>query len=110
LAIQHEIYRIGREALINAFRHSRATRVEVELEYADSELRMRVRDNGCGVDPRVLDAGREAHWGLAGMRERAAKIGGLFKIYSNASAGTEVELSIPSSIALEFSLANRLSA
>jgi len=110
LTIQHEIYRIGREALINAFRHSRATRVEVELEYADSELRMRVRDNGCGLDPRVLDAGREGHWGLAGMRERAAKIGGLLKIYSNANAGTEIELSIPSSVALELSLDNRLSA
>jgi len=109
-AIQHEIYRIGREALINAFRHSRATRVEVDLEYADSDLRMKVRDNGCGVDPRVLDAGREGHWGLAGMQERATKIGGLLKIYSNASAGTEVELSIPSSIALELSLPNRLSA
>ena len=107
LAIQHEIYRIGREALINAFRHSRATRVEVDLEYADSELRMRVRDNGCGVDPRVLETGCEGHWGLAGMQERAAKIGGLLKIRSNASAGTEVELSIPSSIALELSLANR---
>jgi PAS domain S-box-containing protein len=110
LAIQHEIYRIGREALINAFRHSRATRVEVELEYADSELRMRVRDNGCSVDPRVLATGREGHWGLAGMRERAAKIGGLLKICSNASAGTEVELSIPSGIALELSPPNRLSA
>ena len=110
LAIQHEIYRIGREALINAFRHSRATRVEVDLEYSDSELRMRVRDNGCGVDPRVLETGCEGHWGLAGMRERAAKIGGLLKICSNASAGTEVELSIPSSIALELSVDNRLSA
>jgi len=110
LAIQHEIYRIGREALINAFRHSRATRVEVELEYADSELRVRVRDNGCGVDSRALETGREGHWGLAGMRERAAKIGGRLKICSDASTGTEVELSIPSSIALELSLASRLSA
>jgi PAS domain S-box-containing protein len=107
LGIQHEIYRIGSEALINAFHHSRATRVEVDLEYADSELRMRVRDNGCGIDPRVLKTGRERHWGLAGMRERAAKIGGLLKIWSNASTGTEVELSIPNSIALEVSLANR---
>ena len=71
---------------------------------------MRVRDNGCSVDPQVLAAGREGHWGLAGMRERAAKIGGLLKIYSNASAGTEVELSIPSTIALELSIDNRLSA
>ncbi|HZW95096.1 MAG TPA: PAS domain S-box protein [Candidatus Eremiobacteraceae bacterium] len=94
LAIQHEIYRIGREALINAFRHSRATRVEVELEYADSELRMRIRDNGCGVGPRVLETGREGHWGLAGMRERATRLGGLLKVFSSAT-GTEIELSLP---------------
>jgi len=98
-AIQHEIYRISREALINAFRHSRATQVEVGLEYGDSELRMKVRDNGCGVDPRVLETGREGHWGLAGMRERAAKIGGLLKI-ANSATGTEIELSLPSDVAM----------
>jgi PAS domain S-box-containing protein len=94
-AIQDEIYRIGREALINAFSHSRAERIELEIEYADSDLRMRIRDNGCGIDPQVLDAGREGHWGLAGMRERANRIGGSLKISSGASAGTELELSIP---------------
>src|SRR6516164_8460795 len=56
-AIRHEIYRIGREALFNAFCHSRAKRVEFELEYAESDLRMRVRDNGCGIDPQVLQTG-----------------------------------------------------
>jgi PAS domain S-box-containing protein len=99
--MQHEVYRIGREALLNAFRHSRAKRVELELEYADSELRMRVRDNGCGIDPQVLQSGREGHWGLAGMRERAARIGALLEIYSSATAGTEVQLSIPSGIAFQ---------
>jgi signal transduction histidine kinase len=99
LCIQHEIYRIGREALINSFRHSRATRVEVDLEYGDSELRMRVRDNGCGLDSRVLETGREGHWGLAGMRERAAKIGGPLKI-ANSATGTEIELSLPSDVAM----------
>jgi signal transduction histidine kinase len=102
-AVQHEVYRIGREALINAFRHSRATRVEVELEYAGSDLHMWIRDNGCGIDPRVLDAGREGHWGLAGMRERATRVGGLVKVFSSRTAGTEVQLSIPISIALEHS-------
>jgi len=100
-AIRHEIYRIGREALVNAFCHSRAKRVEFELEYAESDLRMRVRDNGCGIDPKVLHAGREGHWGLAGMRERATKIGGLLKISSSATAGTEVQLSIPSGVAFQ---------
>src|SRR4030095_13541851 len=96
-----EIYRIGREALFNAFCHSRAKSVEFELEYADNDLRMRVRDNGCGIDPHVLHAGREGHWGLAGMRERATRIGGLLKIYSSATAGTEVHLSIPGDIAFQ---------
>jgi signal transduction histidine kinase len=60
---------------------------------------MKVRDNGCGVDPRVLETGREGHWGLAGMRERAAKIGGLLKI-ANSATGTEIELSLPSDVAM----------
>src|SRR5262249_54843863 len=93
-AVWQEIYRIGREALLNAFRHSRAEHVELKLEYADGDLRLRVRDNGCGIDPQVLDTGREGHWGLAGMRERATGIGGLLKISSDATTGTEVQLSI----------------
>jgi len=106
--IHNEIYRIGREALLNAFRHSGAKSVEFELEYADSDLRMRVRDNGCGIDPQVLAAGREGHWVLAGMQERATKIGALLKISSSATAGTEVQLSIPIGIAFQLSPADRL--
>jgi signal transduction histidine kinase len=101
--IWHEIYRIGREALVNAFSHSRAQRVEFELEYADSDLRLWVRDNGGGIEPQVLQAGRDGHWGLAGMRERAAKIGGMLNILSNGAAGTEVQLSIPARIAFQAS-------
>jgi signal transduction histidine kinase len=97
--IQDEIYRIGREALVNAFCHSGAKRVELELEYSDTELRIRIRDNGCGIDPQVLKKGRGGHWGLAGMRERATRIGGLVKILSSTMAGTEVQLSIPSNVA-----------
>jgi signal transduction histidine kinase len=101
--IQHEIYRIGREALVNAFRHSSANHVEVELEYTDLDLRMRVRDDGCGIEPQVLRAGRDGHYGLAGMRERAARIGGLLEISSRAASGTQVQLSIPRDVAFEFS-------
>jgi FixJ family two-component response regulator len=101
--IQQEIYRIGREALLNAFCHSGAKRVEVELEFADQSLQMRVRDNGTGIDPQVLRNGREGHWGLAGMHERAARIGGLLKISTSPSNGTEVRLTIASGIAFQFS-------
>jgi len=100
--IREEVYRIGREALVNAFRHSKASNVEVELEYAPSHLRLLVRDNGSGIDPHVIHAGRDGHWGLSGMRERAERIGARFRVLSGASAGTEVELSVPGHIAFEF--------
>src|SRR5215813_962730 len=101
--IEQEIYRIGREAMLNAFCHSGAKHVEFKLEYADRELQMRVRDDGIGIDSQVLRDGREGHWGLAGMRERAARIGGSLIIRSSASGGTEVRLCIPSSIAFQLS-------
>ena len=96
--IQHEIYRIGREALVNAFCHSGAKRIELALEYSDSELYVRIRDNGRGIDPQVLEKGRDGHWGLAGMQERSTRIGALLKILSSPAAGTEVQLSIPTTL------------
>jgi signal transduction histidine kinase len=101
--VRLEIYRIGKEALVNAFCHSGAKRVDCELEYTDRDLQLRVRDNGCGIDPQMLDAGREGHWGLSGMRERATRIGALLKISTSAAAGTEVQLSIPGRVAFSLS-------
>ena len=99
--IHDEIYFIGREALANAFRHSGASEVGIEIEYTTSHLRVLVRDNGCGMDPQLLTAGRDGHWGLSGMRERAERIGGKLKVLSMASAGTEIHLSVPSRLAFE---------
>ncbi len=99
--IRDEVYRIGRESLVNAFRHSRATKIEVEVDYSASNLRILVRDNGCGIDPQVLRAGREGHWGLPGMRERAEKVGAKFRVLSRAEAGTEVELTVPGQVAFQ---------
>jgi len=106
--LRDEVYRIGREALVNAFRHSRATRVEVELEYSTNHFRILVRDNGHGIDPQVLQSGREGHFGLSGMRERAERIGARLKVWSRAEAGTEVELIIPNHIAFQFPSSNRM--
>lgn len=97
--IRDEAYRIGREALGNAFRHSKASKIEVELEYSTKQLRILVRDDGIGIDPDVLQSGKEGHWGLIGMRERAESIGARLKVWSRANAGTEVELLIPSQVA-----------
>jgi len=99
--IRDEVYHIGRELLVNALRHSRARCIEVELEYASKRFRMVVRDDGCGIDPQVLRAGREGHWGLPGVRERAERIGARLRVWSRAAAGTEVALSVPNSIAFE---------
>src|SRR5258708_6076104 len=99
--LRDEVYQISREALVNAFRHSRARKIEVQLEYGFNKLRVHVSDDGCGIDPEVLRAGRDGHWGLPGMRERAERIGAKLHVWSSATAGTEVELSVPSQIAFQ---------
>jgi signal transduction histidine kinase len=97
--IRDEAYRIVREALTNAFRHSRGSKIEVKLEYTSRHLKILIRDNGAGIDPNVVELGRDGHWGLTGMRERAESIGGRLRVWSRANAGTEVELLIPSDVA-----------
>ena len=97
--LQDEVYRIGREALINAFRHARARHIEVELRYAPEGFRLFVRDDGAGIDEHVLQTGRDGHWGLVGMRERAERIGAKLRVFSRPSAGTEIQLDVPSSVA-----------
>jgi signal transduction histidine kinase len=94
-AVQEQVYLIGREALINALRHSQATSIRAEIEYLPRRLRVLVRDNGCGMDQELVHTGRDSHWGLAGMRERAANIGAKLRIWSRRGAGTEVEISVP---------------
>ena len=94
-AVRDDVYRIGREGLVNAFRHSGATAVEIEIEYAPGELRLFVRDDGRGIDPEIARTGTTGHWGIAGMKERAARIGGSLRIRSRAAAGTEIELRVP---------------
>jgi signal transduction histidine kinase/ligand-binding sensor domain-containing protein len=108
--LRDEVYRIGREALVNAFRHSRAKSIEIELEYAPRQLRVLVRDNGCGIDPQMLLSGREGHWGLPGMRERAERIGAKLQVWSRPTAGTEVELSVPSHVAFQSQSSRRAAA
>jgi len=97
--IRDDIYGIGREALVNAFRHSRARSIDVQLEYAPNQLRVVVRDDGCGIDPELLETGRDGHWGLSGMRERAERIGAKLKVLSCTGGGTEVELRVPGNVA-----------
>jgi len=97
--MRDEIYRILREALRNAYAHSQAKNIEAEIAYGEKLLRVRIRDDGVGIDPHVLVHGeRVGHWGLPGMRERAKQIGGHFDVWSELAAGTEVELTVPASV------------
>ena len=105
--IRDEVYLIGHEALSNAFRHSRASEIELELEYGSSDLRVLVRDNGGGIDPQVVQSGRQGHWGLSVMRERAKRIGGTLRVLSREAAGTEIELLVPGQVAFERKAAGR---
>ena len=98
-AIQEELLMIGREAVMNALRHSEATKIEVEVQYQRDLLRMLVRDNGCGIDPEAVQKQSDSHWGLSGMRERAKNIGARFGIRSRLGAGTEVRVAVPVDVA-----------
>jgi signal transduction histidine kinase/ligand-binding sensor domain-containing protein len=97
-----EVYRITREILQNAFRHAQAHHIEAEIRYDDRLLRVRIRDDGTGIDPQILQAGGSAgHWGLRGARERAQQIGARLDFWSEAGAGTEVQLTVPAAVAYE---------
>jgi signal transduction histidine kinase/ligand-binding sensor domain-containing protein len=99
---RNEIYRVALEVLRNAYRHAHATRIEVEIRYDDRVLRIRIRDNGRGVDSTVLKNGAAAgHWGLQGVRERAERIGARLDFWSEVGAGTEVQLTVPAHVAYQ---------
>jgi ligand-binding sensor domain-containing protein/signal transduction histidine kinase len=97
--IRDEIYRIAREALRNAFHHAQARHIEAEITYGGRAFLLRIRDDGEGIPPEILEQGRPGHYGVRGMRERATQIGGKLDIWSGVGAGTEIEFSIAASIA-----------
>jgi signal transduction histidine kinase len=98
--LQDEVYRIAREILRNAFHHAEASRIETEITYDNEFFRLRIRDDGKGIDRKVLEEGeRPGHWGLLGVRERAKRIGAQLKLWSEPGAGTEAELTVPARIA-----------
>jgi signal transduction histidine kinase/ligand-binding sensor domain-containing protein len=97
--LRDEVYRIGREAILNAFRHSEASHIDAELRYSHHQLQLFVRDDGTGIDEHILQFRRDKHWGLTGMRERAERIGAKLHVMSRESAGTEIQLDVPAHLA-----------
>ena len=109
--VLEESYSVGREALLNALSHSEGQHVEVEITYDPKQFRLRIRDDGRGIEPEILEKGsRDGHWGLPGMRERAQKLGGQLEFWSRPGTGTEVELTVPAKTAYRSSAAKSKSA
>jgi len=97
--IRDEVYRIGREAVVDALHHAHAKRIEVAVEYKARQLRIVIRDDGCRMDTQALRSKPAAHRGLSGMREQAQAIGARFSARSRSGVGNIIELSIPGYVA-----------
>ena len=98
-SIKEQLYIIGREAVMNALRHSQATEIEVEVRYRRDLLRVFVRDNGCGINPEAVQRKSGSHWGLRGMHDRAENIGARFEVRGRPGGGTEVGVVTPIDLA-----------
>jgi signal transduction histidine kinase len=105
--VRDEVCKIGEEAIFNAFQHARALKIEVGIVYGRQALSLRICDDGAGIEPAFLAEGREGHFGLLGMRERAGKINAEIKLETRPGAGTEIELIVPATIAYAVTAARR---
>jgi signal transduction histidine kinase len=101
----NDVLQVGRQAITNAFRHSHAREIHVLLSYGQQQLQIRVQDNGCGMSEEKLNARRAGHYGIAGMQERAERIGGSMSIRSLVGEGTEVNLSVPAHLVYQDAVA-----
>ncbi len=98
--VQKEFCRIARECLANALAHSKCARIELAISYGRYAFRLQCRDDGVGIPASIVRAGgKKGHWGITGMKERARSLGATLEIWSTPGNGTEVEVTLRSSIA-----------
>jgi len=95
LPVLHELHYMGREAITNAFRHSKASEIIVSLKCEQKFIVLTITDNGGGFDPLAATTRRAGHWGLGGIKERAEALGGQFECLSSAIKGTQIAVTIP---------------
>jgi signal transduction histidine kinase/ligand-binding sensor domain-containing protein len=94
--VREEIYAMGREALLNAFRHAHAKLIAVQIDYGKRALQVSIRDDGIGIEDAILRAGgRVGHWGLKGMGERATSIRGTLLAERQPEGGTHIQIKVP---------------
>jgi signal transduction histidine kinase/ligand-binding sensor domain-containing protein len=98
--VRDEVYQVGHEAIVNAFRHAHALHVKVDIDYGARLFLMTVGDDGLGIEERYrTPQGRPDHWGLRGMHERVARIGAQLAIESDPARGSEIRLAIKAQLA-----------
>lgn len=95
LRVHDEVFRIGREAIGNAFKHSNASKVEVEIAYLPNQFQLKINDDGDGIEPDLVSGGRPGHWGIRNMKDRAQNIGATLEISSQPDKGTSLVLTLP---------------
>jgi signal transduction histidine kinase/ligand-binding sensor domain-containing protein len=93
--VERELLRIGQEAISNAIHHGRPTRIRVDLRHESGRVRLRVSDNGGGFDVQSALSNVNGHYGVVGMRERAARLGGALVLTSTPQRGTLVDVHVP---------------
>jgi signal transduction histidine kinase len=97
--VESTALRVGREATTNAVRHAAASTIDIDLVYADAHLELTVRDDGRGFDGATASAAAlPGHWGVSGMRERSAGVGGTLDIRGAPGVGTVVSLRLPTNL------------
>jgi signal transduction histidine kinase/ligand-binding sensor domain-containing protein len=95
-----EIYAIAKEAVVNAFRHSEASEIRVDISFEQARLQLDISDNGKGIAAERLSVKRRMnHWGLAGMHERAKNLGADLRFMTPIGGGTQVKLAVPAAVA-----------
>jgi signal transduction histidine kinase/ligand-binding sensor domain-containing protein len=100
--VQEEFYKIGREGILNALHHAKATNVRVEVRFGRRFFRLICRDNGVGIPEEMVQTeGNNGHWGLKGMQERARSIGATFDLWTSEGKGTEIEVGLRSRAAYD---------
>ena len=92
---EDNLLRICEEAVANAVKHARPTRVEIAFEFGSKAVQLRIRDDGCGFDPARREASKEGHFGLLGMQERVEALSGTLSIDSAPGRGTSLRVTVP---------------
>ncbi len=93
--VEDNLLRICEEAVANAVKHARPTRIEVRLEFNARKVELFLRDNGCGFDVKSAASSRDGHFGLIGMKERVKSMGGQFTLNGQPGQGTEILVTVP---------------